>query len=359
MLWYTKTVRILLKLEGADGLEITYSKKVKRFRRLKVIAITVVLIIILMLISGSLFEMISYKNIKNSYPPDGVMINVGNREIHVNIKGNKTNLPPVVIETGTGNWSYDWQIVQEELSKHTQVITYDRAGYGWSDPPPDGFSIDMTIDDLSKILEVSNINTPVILVGHSVGGIYTRLFADKFPEKVSGLILIDSRNEFFAKQAPEFNKKFFDTQDQTMNGILSRIGLVRLLGETMFSDAMPDYLSAKKYVNVQWDSPFFKVLNEEIQQIKTAEKSLETTQSLGKKPLIIMTPSEADLQATALGFSEKEENDLKKKWLEAQKQLEKLSANSEYITIPNSSHAVMYDQPEAIVKAILSMADDM
>jgi len=324
-----------------------------------VIAITVVLIIILMLISGSLFEMISYKNIKNSYPPDGVMINVGNREIHVNIKGNKTNLPPVVIETGTGNWSYDWQIVQEELSKHTQVITYDRAGYGWSDPPPDGFSIDMTIDDLSKILEVSNINTPVILVGHSVGGIYTRIFADKYPEKVSGLILIDSRNEFFAKQAPEFNKKFFDTQDQTMNGILSRIGLVRLLGETMFSDAMPDYLSAKKYVNVQWDSPFFKVLNEEIQQIKTAEKSLETTHSLGKKPLIIMTPSEADLQATALGFSEKEENDLKKKWLEAQKQLEKLSANSEYITIPNSSHAVMYDQPEAIVKAILSMADDM
>jgi pimeloyl-ACP methyl ester carboxylesterase len=221
-------------VKGYDGLEIKHSTVIKPFRKLKLLGLTLITIILLTLISGFFYEFISYKNVKSNYPPDGQMIDVGNREIHMNIKGTKTSLPPVVIETGTGNWSYDWSNVQKELSKHTQVITYDRAGYGWSEPPANGFSIDTTINDLSKILESSNIETPVILVGHSVGGIYSRLFADKYPEKVSGLVLVDSRNEYFSEQAAKFNDKFFETQDQTMNRIFSKFGIVRLLGGICF-----------------------------------------------------------------------------------------------------------------------------
>lgn len=287
------------------------------------------------------------------------MINVGNREIHINIKGTKTNLPPVVIETGTGNWSYDWSYVQNELSKHTQVITYDRAGYGWSDPPPNRFSIDTTVNDLSKILESSRIDTPVILVGHSVGGIYSRLFTDKYPEKVAGLILVDSRNEYFSEQTTKFNDKFFETQNQTMNLILSRFGILRMFGEEQFSDSIPDYISAEKYVNVHWDTPFFKVLDEEIKQIKNSEKLLKDTQSLGDKPLIIVTPSRVELHATELGFSKQEANKFEINWMDSQKQLTHLSTNSKFILVPNTSHSVMYDQPKVLIEAVLKMANEI
>jgi pimeloyl-ACP methyl ester carboxylesterase len=346
-------------MKGYGGLEIKHSNVIKPFKRLKFFGLILISIILLALVSGYLYEFISYKNIKINYPPDGQMIDVGNREIHMNIKGTKTSLPPILIETGTGNWSYDWSNVQKELSKHTQVITYDRAGYGWSDPPPNGFSIGTTIDDLSKILESTNIDTPVILVGHSVGGIYSRLFADKYPEKVSGLILVDSRNEYFSEQATTFNDKFFESQDQTINRILSQIGIVRLIGENMFSDSIPDYISPKKYVNVHWDTPFFKVLDEEIKKIKVSEKLLKDTQSLGNKPLTIVTPTDVELQATELGFSEQEANNLKRKWKESQKQLTNLSTNSELILVSNSSHSVMYDQPKVIIEAILEMADEI
>lgn len=345
-------------MKGYGGLEIKHSNAIKPFRRLKLLGITLISITLLVLISGFFYEFISYKNVRSNYPPDGQMIDVGNREIHMNIKGTKTSLPPVVIETGTGNWSYDWSNVQRELSKHTQVITYDRAGYGWSDPPPNGFSISTMIDDLSKILESANIDTPIILVGHSVGGVYSRLFADKYPEKVLGLVLIDSRNEYFSEQATTFNEKFFETQGQTMNRILSQIGIVRLIGENMFSDSMPDYISAEKYVNVHWDTSFFKVLDEEIKEIKVSEKLLKDTQSLGDKPLTIVTPIDVELQATELGFSEQEASNLKRKWKDSQEQLTNLSTNSELILVPNSSHSVMYDQPEVIIEAILEMADE-
>ena len=340
-------------------MEVKHKNAIKPLIKLKFFGIILITIILLTLVSGFLYEYTNYKNVKSNYPPDGEMIDVGGRGMHMNIKGIKTSLPPVLIETGTGNWSYDWSNIQEELSKHTLVITYDRAGYGWSDPPPSGFNIDMTINDLNNILESSKIDTPVILVGHSVGGIYSRLFADKYPDKVSGMILVDSRNEFFSEQAKTYNERFFETQDQKMNQFLSQIGIVRLFGEIIFPDTMPDYLSPKKYVNVHWDKPFFKVLSEEIKQIKVSEKLLEDTQSLSDKPLTIITPTDVELQATELGFSEQEAWNLEDKWIESQKKLTDLSTNSEFILVNNSSHSVMYDQPKIIINAILKMAEEI
>ncbi|KKI88474.1 hypothetical protein WQ54_31370 [Bacillus sp. SA1-12] len=149
-------------MKGDGDFEIKHTDVMKPFRKIKFLVSALLMVILLTLVSGFLYEFISYKNDKSNYPPDGQMIKVGNRELHMNIQGTKTSLPPVVIEAGTGNWSYDWLYVQKELSKHTQVITYDRAGYGWSDPPPNGFSIETTIDDLSKIIDLAKIDTPVI-----------------------------------------------------------------------------------------------------------------------------------------------------------------------------------------------------
>jgi pimeloyl-ACP methyl ester carboxylesterase len=350
---------IRLKRGGFGYLEVKHKNAINPFRKLKLFGIALFIIIFSLFVFGVFYEYASYKNVKNNYPPDGKLIDVGGREIHVNIKGTKSSLPPVLIETGTGNWSYDWSNIQEELSKHTIVIAYDRAGYGWSDPPPNGFNIDMTINDLNNILESAKIDTPVIMVGHSVGGIYSRLFADKYPDKVSGMVLVDSRNEFFSEQAKTYNERFFETQDQKMNQFLSQIGIVRLFGENIFPDTMPDYLSPKKYVNVHWDTPFFKVLNEEIKQIKVTEKLLEDTNSLGDKPLTIITPSDVELQATELGFSEQDAGNLEKIWKDSQQQLINLSTKSEFILVPNSSHSVMYDQPNIIINAILKMAEEI
>ncbi|KAA9022952.1 alpha/beta hydrolase [Niallia endozanthoxylica] len=340
-------------------MEVEHNHTIKSFRKLKLFGITLFIVIFSLLILGLFYEYASYKNVKNDYPPDGKMIDVEGREIHVNIKGTKSSLPPVLIEPGTGNWSYDWSNIQEELSKHTIVITYDRAGYGWSDPPPNGFTLDMTINDVNHILESVEIDTPVILVGHSTGGIYSRLFADKYPDKVAGMVLVDARNEFFSEQAKKYNESFFETQDQKMNQFLSQIGIARLFGKHIFLDTMPDYLSPEKYVNVHWDTPFFRVLDEEINQINVSEKLLKNTNSLEDKPLTIITPSTVDLQAVELGFSEQESNRMEKIWLDSQQQLTNLSTNSEFMLVPNSSHSVMYDQPNIIIDAILKMTDEI
>ncbi|MGP4108832.1 alpha/beta fold hydrolase [Virgibacillus sp. L01] len=327
-------------------------------RKLKVLSLILIITVIVLLISGVVYELISYHNVEKNYPPDGLMVTVGDREIHINVKGEKSDLPPVVIETGTGNWSYDWSQFQDKLSEHTQVITYDRAGYGWSDPPSNGFSLESTISDLDQILGYAEIETPIILIGHSVGGVYARHFSDKYPEKVAGLILVDSRNEFFREAAPKFNKKFFDAEDQSSNRLLSHVGVIRLVAENTLK-GMPDFISKEKHVQVQYDAPFFKVLDEEIEQISMSVKKLNNLKPLEDKPLMIITPKNIDAGAKAFGFSEAQSEIINQKWMESQQKLTDLSTDSELITIQNSSHAVMYDQPQKLLNAVLSMGKSL
>lgn len=328
-------------------------------KRLKVIGIILFLLLIALALSGFIYEKVSYKKAKDHYPPEGQMMNVGDRDIHVNLKGKKTDLPPVVIETGTGTWSYDWLRFQKKLSKHTLVMTYDRAGYGYSDPPSNGFSLDSTVSDLNTTLEKTEIDTPVILIGHSVGGVYARHFADQHPEKIAGLILVDSRNEFFKEAAPDtYIKKFFKSQSQTFNKILSRFGMVRLFGKGTLA-RMPDSINKEKYVQVQYDTPFFNVLDEEIIQIPKNVESLNNVKSLRDKPLTIITPEKVDSQAIELGFSKKQADKINQKWKDSQEKLKGLSTNSELIYVQNSSHAVMYDKPKVIMDAVLDMGDKL
>jgi len=84
-----------------------------------------------------------------------------------------------------------------KLSKHTKVLTYDRAGNGWSELSSRHSTVQTVLEDLKAVIDQVNLKKPVILIGHSSGGLYTRLFADKYPEYVAGMVLVDARNEYF------------------------------------------------------------------------------------------------------------------------------------------------------------------
>ncbi|WP_214482260.1 alpha/beta hydrolase [Bacillus sp. SM2101] len=90
---------------------------------------------------------------------------------------------------------------------------------------------------------------------------------------------------------------------------------------------------------------------------------MKDTQHLDDKPLLIITPSDIDremiLGTIGLGFSEEEANIIDQQWKDAQKQQTDLSNNSELILVPNSGHNMMFDQPDAIIEAILKMAGEI
>jgi len=117
----------------------------------------------------------------------------------------KRNTGTVVFENGLGGTLDWWAKVFPEISTDTTAFAYNRPGYGKSEPvstPRDGAHV---VDELRSLLQSKGLRPPYVLVGHSVGGLYVQLFARRYPEEVSALVLVDSTHpaQFTGKGSPE------------------------------------------------------------------------------------------------------------------------------------------------------------
>src|SRR5260370_40805442 len=99
--------------------------------------------------------------------------------------------PVVILEAGGGGSSAAWKGVQAALPPSIRACAYDRAGSGKSDPGPEPRTMDAEVADLHALLERSGIAEPIVFVGQSLGGILGRLFVQKYPHSVAGVILFD------------------------------------------------------------------------------------------------------------------------------------------------------------------------
>src|SRR5262249_32467555 len=73
----------------------------------------------------------------------------------------------------------------------TRVISYDRAGLGWSDPPTAPLTMSRLVGDLRALLNAAEMPPPYILVGHSFGALIVRAYAARYPDHAAGLLLVD------------------------------------------------------------------------------------------------------------------------------------------------------------------------
>jgi pimeloyl-ACP methyl ester carboxylesterase len=127
----------------------------------------------------------------------------GGREQRVDVGGYKLTLltrgqgtPTVVIEPGMGLPGVEndeWKAVCDEIAKTTGVCLYDRAGLGTSDPAPTRPRTCRDVArDLHNLLANAKVPGPYVLVGHSIGGLNVRVFADMYPDEVAGVVLVDA-----------------------------------------------------------------------------------------------------------------------------------------------------------------------
>lgn len=87
--------------------------------------------------------------------------------------------------------------MQKEVAAFTQTVSYDRAGLGQSDLGPKPRSAKQIATELRAALQKSGVKPPYVMVGHSFGGIFVRVFADMYPKEVVGIVLIDPSQESF------------------------------------------------------------------------------------------------------------------------------------------------------------------
>ncbi len=125
--------------------------------------------------------------------PPGKLVDLGGHRLHVNCMGEGS--PTVVAENGLGDFSFDWILVQAQVSRFSRMCTYDRAGYAWSDPGPKPRTFAQLNLELRDALSKLHEQGPFVLVGLSYGGPVVRNFADVYVQDVAGMVLVDASYE--------------------------------------------------------------------------------------------------------------------------------------------------------------------
>ena len=162
------------------------------------------------------------------FPPPGRLVDVGGYRIHLQVQGDDRAGPTVVLEAGLGSFSPNWYWVQQALAPHVRVVSYDRAGLGWSDPSPAPRDAATMAVELHAALHAAGIPGPYVLAGHSFGGLVVRAFADAYRPETSGLVLVDaSHPDQWARWPVPYADRIQLITLRTMAGA-ARLGLLRL-----------------------------------------------------------------------------------------------------------------------------------
>lgn len=291
----------------------------------------------------------------------------GSRKLNLFCLGHGS--PVVILDAGTGGSTASWQYVQIRIAQTTTVCSYDRAGYGFSDPATRPSDAVNAVDDLHRLIERAKLPVPVVLVGHSNGGIYASLYARMYSSEVAGMVLVDpgyAGQQHFeryglppnkAAQLAEANNRY--VADARACLVKANAGQLRELESTGSScldnankadavlhaalsrqKAQPKYYEANvsEFVNT------FGAASGE--NINDREASFEANQ-FGATPVIVLTA--ARHPAPVSDFSGEQQARYYAAWKRAHDVLASLSTDGKSVVVQDSGHFIQRDQPAVLV----------
>jgi pimeloyl-ACP methyl ester carboxylesterase len=144
-------------------------------------------------LDGTLHAQVATPTASQTTTPPGVMVDIGGQRLHVNCTG--TGSPTVLLESGLGDPSVIWALVQPAVSTFTRVCSYDRGGYAWSEPGARPRTFSQIALELHTALDRLHVTSPYVLVGQSYGGLLVRGFAAQYRSEVVGMVLVDAVHE--------------------------------------------------------------------------------------------------------------------------------------------------------------------
>lgn len=306
------------------------------------------------------------------------MIDVGGRRLNLYCSGQGS--PTVLFESGGSDWSSTWVLVHPAVAQTTRACVYDRAGLGYSDPSPIPRTPMAIAEDLHKLVQAAAFPKPVILVGHSLGGFTTKLYAALYPEDVAGLVLVDPAEERVGERVRRMSIKAFgepttarvELSDRTFLAFLAE-RYRRCMAMAEQGDLDPDSLSYKRC-----SDPVRPALGESIAaerrrlQVKSTYQQAQASEILnsvffdvgsepayallfkpkvlGHKPLVVLTHGRHD-KSDPLEVASQAQS------VALHKETAGLSSRGRHRIVADAGHNIQVDAPSAIIEAVAAVVE--
>ncbi|REC50226.1 alpha/beta fold hydrolase [Chryseobacterium pennipullorum] len=322
-------------------------------------------ILIVVLLLGVFYRLLSPKPV-----PPGQLVDVNGTGIHIRAEGQKKSLPTVIIEAGAHANTDMLHWIAEGLKDKTRVIRYDRDGKWFSEltdtgsRPPEFYA-----RQLHELLEKTGEKPPYILVGHSMGGPYSRIYRDLYPNEVKGMVFIDSShpeqwNRLAQKElVPKGQAKLFK-----IGSILADLGILGIYNKTFGKapyqgDDLPKEMYSRSQLLTYHSGDVFNMFLRENKLTHDVLRRAGQAKKLDSLPVLVFTATEQykEFQKEKYRKAGIDPEKQLQLWFDMQREIKELSSNGKQI-IMNASHGSIITKKanaEAINKEILLLSENI
>lgn len=301
-------------------------------------------------------------------PAPGELIDVGGYSLHLYCTGEGG--PAVILDAGLGDWSINMANLQEQIAEFTQVCTYDRAGYGWSDEGPEPRTSQQIVDELAALLENGEVEPPYILAGHSFGGINVMMFAAQHPELVEAVVLLDASHpeqmDALNAEVPEI-VALEESAAVAYQGMLEMAEAGAPVPQEMLDAFRPQGITDEQFeiwsqVVVQPKS--LRAMINELASLNDSLAQAQEVDTLGDIPLVVIAHGVklgdmmTDEDLAAMGVTREIMDTYEALWRGFQEDYLTYSTDSTLVIADQSHHYVYVTQPDLVVEAIQELISD-
>lgn len=326
-------------------------ERYKNWRRvLERVVLTGISVCLLIVLASTAFNAFATQYYWAKHPVPGQFYKVEGHKMHIYCTG--TGSPTIILDAGLGNDWTIWGRVQPELSKTTRVCSYDRAGFGWSEATHGTQDADHIADQLHGLLQQAGITGPIVLMGHSISGIYIRAFATRHPQNVAGLIFVDGSTPLQDQQFPADFQAFM-SKLQEHGFLLARI-LVPLGGmrDAHQCSQVPLGFPAQEGRMFAEDNcrPRISATQNEFANFEKSGEETVHTGPYGDLPVLIFSQDPNGHRPPQI--PENLWKEFTAIWNQMQENLKSLSTRSRRIIAKGSSHYVQVDRADLIKREV-------
>jgi pimeloyl-ACP methyl ester carboxylesterase len=308
--------------------------------------------------SGASWEMVMRRRTERSISMPGRLLDVGGgRRLQLDCRG--AGAPTVVLESGLDSYgSLAWASVHDSIARTTRVCAYSRAGIMWSDAATGELDARTVARDLHAALAGGGESMPVVMVGHSLGGPYVMTFTGLYGRDVAGMVLVDATHpDQFARFREATGKDLMPAPDVVRLGAaLAWTGLVRALPSEPTPAGWPSEVGRVSQAHLS------KSVHGVLRDVEGVPRTLAiagTYRSLGNRPTVVLTagkPKSAE-EIRRLGITADDVVRLAAAARALQDDEATWSRRSRHEVVPDASHYIQFDRPDAVIRAVREVVD--
>ena len=304
----------------------------------------------------------------------GEVIYLNDKRVYATIKGEGS--PTIVFEAGLGSSSAEWWAIQDELSASARVLTYDRAGYGWSEWVSGPRTSREIAVELKSLLEALKIDPPYVLVGHSQGGLYVSHFCRLYPDEVAGVVLIDPSSPDDVRFRQELLPRVYKRCGIDRSGFLrmqrwfSGFGFLRLMKAFLLKSpqrapyrSLPPQAFRAFWNNLLTPKTPQTALNEYVQTRDPRNMvDVKNSGDFPPVPLRVLVHQSDKMRDTIVRFGDLSRDDADKVenlWQELMRAYSSLSPLGKTVVTETGSHLIHLTQPEVVIRNILEVVQEV